>query len=117
MTTTKNQTEQTRALNDQFRSNFDPKLGRVILTAGVQALPNEQLQQLLQAVKDFNDFNSENNPYLENDMGRIELFNSSFFWKIDYLDRQQWRQSIGSSDHADVQKTLRVMTIMFTSEY
>ena len=36
MTTTNNQTEQIRALNDQFRSDFDPNLGRVILTAGVQ---------------------------------------------------------------------------------
>lgn len=117
MTTTNNQTEQTRALNDQFRSNFDPKLGMVILTDGVQALPSEQLQQLLQAVKDFNDFNSENNPYLENNMGRIELFDSSFCWKIDYLDRQHWQQSIGSTDPDDIQKTLRVMTIRFTSEY
>jgi hypothetical protein len=50
-------------------------------------------------------------------MGRIELFDSSFLWKIDYLDRQHWQQNIGSDDPADVQKTLRVMTIMFTSEY
>ena len=117
MTTTNNQTEQIRALNDQFRSSFDPNLGRVILTGGVQNLPRNQLQQLLQAVKKFSEFNSENNPYLENDMGRIELFDSSFFWKIDYLHRQHWQQDIGSDDPADVQKTLRVMTIMFTSEY
>jgi hypothetical protein len=117
MTTTNNPTEQIRALNDQFRFSFDPNLGRVILTAGVQTLPSAQLQQLLQTVKNFSDFNSDNNPYLENDMGRIELFDSSFFWKIDYLHRQHWQQNIGSDDPADVQKTLRIMTIMFTSEY
>jgi hypothetical protein len=114
---TNNQTEKIRVLNDQFRSSFDSNLGKVLLTAGVQTLSSAQLQQLLQAVKNFSDFNSENNPYLENDMGRIELFGSSFFWKIDYLHRQHWQQNIGSDDPADVQKTLRVMTIMFTSEY
>jgi hypothetical protein len=114
---TNNQSEKIRVLNDQFRSSFDSNLGKVLLTSGVQTLSSDQLQQLLQAVKNFNDFNSDNNPYLENDMGRIDLFDSSFFWKIDYLERQHWQQSIGSDDPTDVQKTLRVMTIMFTSEY
>jgi hypothetical protein len=55
MTTTNNPTEQIRALNDQFRFSFDPNLGRVILTAGVQTLPSAQLQQLLQTVKNFSE--------------------------------------------------------------
>ncbi|MEM1394805.1 MAG: DUF3768 domain-containing protein [Cyanobacteria bacterium P01_H01_bin.150] len=51
------------------------------------------------------------------DMGKIELFNEHFYFKIDYFDRQKYQQGIGSEEPYNVDKTFRVMTIMLASEY
>ncbi|NEO98699.1 MAG: DUF3768 domain-containing protein [Symploca sp. SIO2E9] len=110
-------TAQIRTLNDKFRTTFDPQLGKIQLTIGLHKLTSEQLQQLLQAVRNFNNFSEEIDPYQEHDMGRIELFQESFYFKIDYLDRERWQDSFGSEDPANEQKTLRIMTIMLTDEY
>ncbi|MEB3219683.1 MAG: DUF3768 domain-containing protein [Nostocales cyanobacterium 94392] len=115
--TEQNSTAQIRALNDKFRQTFDIKLGKVIITQGVGSLNTNQLQQLIQAVKQFNDFNENNDPWKEHDMGKIELFNENFFFKIDYFDRNNYSQGIGSEEPANVDKTFRVMTIMLVSEY
>ena len=50
-------------------------------------------------------------------MGKIELFDEKFFFKIDYFDRQKYEQGIGSEEPYNVDKTFRVMTIMLASEY
>lgn len=115
--TDNNSTAQIRALNDKFRQTFDANLGKVIITHGVNCLNVNHLQQLVQAVKQFNDFNEDNDPWEEHDMGKIELFNEKFFFKIDYFDRQKYEQEIGSSEPENVHKTFRVMTIMLASEY
>ena len=77
--TDNNSTAQIRALNDKFRQIFDTKLGKVIITHGVSCLNINQLQQLIQAVKQFNDFNEDNDPWKEHDMGKIELFDEKFW--------------------------------------
>ncbi len=115
--TDKNSTAQICALNDKFRQTFDNKLGKVIITQVVGCLNTNQLQKLLQAVKQFSDFNKENDPWKEHDMGKIELFDEKFFFKIDYFDRQKYQQGIGSEEPYNVDKTFRVMTIMLASEY
>ena len=115
--TEKNSTAQIRNLNDKFRQTFDNKLGKVIITQVVGCLNTNQLQRLLQAVKQFNDFNENNDPWKEHDMGKIELFDEKFFFKIDYFDRQRYSQGIGSEEPYNVDKTFRVMTIMLASEY
>ncbi|AFY57325.1 Protein of unknown function (DUF3768) [Rivularia sp. PCC 7116] len=115
--TEKNSTAQICALNDKFRQTFDAKLGKVVITQVVGCLNTNQLQKLLQAVKQFSDFNENNDPWKEHDMGKIELFDEKFFFKIDYFDRQKYQQGIGSEEPYNVDKTFRVMTIMLASEY
>jgi len=115
--TDNNSTAQIRALNDKFRQTFDNKIGKVIITHGVGCLNINQLQQLIQAVKQFNDFNEDNDPWQEHDMGRIELFDEKFFFKIDYFDSQRYEQGIGSEEPENIHKTFRVMTIMLVNEY
>lgn len=118
MTNTPTIVEQIRTLNDQFRTSFDSKLGRVMITKGVQALSPDQREQLLEAVKKFDNFNEGNDPYREHDFGKIDLSEGgSFYWKIEYLDHQKWQDSIGSSHPNDVKQTLRVMTVMCDWEY
>jgi hypothetical protein len=101
-----------RALNDAFRCN--PAAGRVMLSAGVQALPQSERLALLAEVMTFNDFNAGNDPYNEHDFGALDRGDVSFFWKIDYYDQDY---EMGSPDPADSHVTRRVLTIMRADEY
>ena len=101
-----------RCLNDRFRRSLTG--GRIMLTAGVQALPQERLAALLAKLKAFEAFTDDNDPYGEHDFGAIELEQERYFFKIDYYD-PNLRQ--GSEDPADPAKTVRVLTLMRADEY
>ena len=82
--TDNNSTAQIRALNDKFRQTFDAKLGKVIITHGCGCLNTNQLQQLIQAVKEFKDFNENNDPWKEHDLQFPQKNGAGFpFWVGD----------------------------------
>ena len=95
-------------LNDAFRKSGQD----ILLTAGVQTLPD--VPGLIQAVKDFDSFTPDNDPYGEHDFGSFELDAVKLFWKIDYYDR---KLEYGSPDPADPAVTRRVLTILLAEEY
>src|SRR5262245_28752893 len=101
-----------RDLNDKLRTTFNG--GRVLTTRHVDGLPDFTKSVLFQAIRAFDTFTDDNDPYGEHDLGRVEVNGEGYFWKIDYYapDMQH-----GSEDPADPQQTVRVMTIMHTSEY
>jgi hypothetical protein len=101
-----------RALNDAFRSTFEG--GRVVVTAGVRALPADTVARVLETTRTFADFNEGNDPHGEHDFGAFELAGCTFFWKIDYYDTAI---EYGSDDPADPDVTTRVLTIMLADEY
>ena len=88
--------------------------GRVIMTAGVDALPSDGKAMVIQRVATFSDFNADNDPQQEHDFGSFELAGRKFFFKLDYYDSAM---EFGSEDPADPAKTTRVLTIMLASEY
>lgn len=102
----------TRELNDAFRRTFSG--GKVLLTAGVDALSAEAKVEVLSKVRTFADFNSDNDPHGEHDFGSFELGGEKYFFKLDYyaLDMEG-----GSEDPADPEMTTRVLTIMRADEY
>jgi uncharacterized protein DUF3768 len=104
--------EEIRALNDAFRTTMTG--GRVLMTAGVDALPSDVKAVVLQRVATFSDFTKENDPHGEHDFGNFTLASRKFFWKIDYYDANM---EFGSEDPADASKTTRVLTIMLAEEY
>ncbi len=110
--------KQTRAqriaeLNDNFRTSFIG--GRVLKTAGIDALPEDDQAAILRKVRSFEDFTEDNDPYGEHDFGAFEHPGAGrIFWKIDYYDRAG---HAGSEDPADPAQTLRVLTIMLAGEY
>jgi Protein of unknown function (DUF3768) len=104
--------EKIRTLNDAFRTTMTG--GRVLLTAGVDALPSDVKAVVIRRVATFSDFNEDNDPHAEHDFGNFTLTGRKFFWKIDYYDANM---EFGSDDPADPSKTTRVLTIMFASEY
>jgi hypothetical protein len=93
-------------LNDQFRES-----GRgIVLTGGVQSV--QDLPGLLQAIKDYDRFDENNDPWREHDMGRLEWHGDKVFWKIDYFNEElsEWEDPLLGSCH-------RVMTVMLAEEY
>ncbi len=101
-----------RALNDAFRTSFVG--GRVLMTAGVDALPSDVKAMAVRQVATFTDFTPDNDPHGEHDFGGFDLAGRKFFWKIDYYDRNL---QFGSESPADAQKTTRVLTLMLAEEY
>ena len=106
------QTGRIRALNDKLRRTGTG--GRVVLTAGIAALPPEAVAAVLLAVQVYDAFTPDNDPYGEHDFGLLEAAGERVMFKIDYFDREM---SMLSSDAADPEVTVRVLTIMLDSEY
>ena len=106
--------ERIRDLNDTFRKTLDPTLGRMMLTAGVDALPSDVRAMAIRNVATFDAFSADNDPHEEHDFGSFDLASDKFFWKIDYYDRNL---EFGSDDPSDPAKTSRVLTLMLAAEY
>jgi len=101
-----------RVLNDTFRRTFSG--GKVVMTSGVDALPEMTKVAVLMAVQNHRRFTVENDPHGEHDFGSFEIAGEKCFWKIDYYDKST---EYGSEDPSDPQKTTRVLTIMLAEEY
>jgi hypothetical protein len=69
-------------LNDAFRKSGQG----VMLTNGVQAMLD--IPGLLKAVREFDNFTPDNDPYGEHDFGTITWEKQKTFWKIDYYDKK-----------------------------
>jgi hypothetical protein len=106
--------EKIALLNDKARKGLLPGSTKVLLTREVSALPENVLGRLVGAVKAFDAFTEDNDPYGEHDFGAIELEGERYFWKIDYYDRSL---RFGAEDPSDTSETIRVLTLMHASEY
>ena len=100
-------------LNDAFRKEGKGS-GRWLLTSGVQSFGETFVAMALLAVRAFDRFTSDNDPYGEHDFGSFDLRGQKLFWKIDYYDLSL---TYGSEDPCDPTKTQRVLTVMLASEY
>lgn len=99
-------------LNDQLRCHA--RGGQVAITSGVMNLGPGVVPLVLEAVRSFNQFSPDNDPYGERDFGALTVLGHRIFWKIDYYDRNL---QFGSPDPADPAVTTRVLTIMLAGEY
>lgn len=105
--------EEITRLNDLLREIF--LTGRVLLTEGIRALPEELREEVITRVRTYKDFTIDNDPHQERDFGGFEIEGvGGVFWKIDYFDRELCYLS---PDPADPQVTRRVLTIMLAEEY
>ncbi len=109
---TKERANKIAFLNDALRQTFIG--GKVVMTAAVDALPIDVKARVLQHVRSFKEFDTDNDPHGEHDFGNFKIDSEMFFFKIDYYapDLQG-----GSEDPADPEKTKRVLTIMLVSDY
>jgi hypothetical protein len=102
-----------RELNDRFRTTGQGR-GSVMLTSGIQDKGGEFAVAAVIAVREFDDFSDDNNPWGEHDFGAIELEGEKVFFKLDYYDLSLQQ---GSENPANEGCTHRVLTIMLASEY
>ena len=102
-----------RDLNDALRRG-DLAHGQVFITEGVSAQGVEFVLTTVDAVKRFDAFTPDNDPYGERDFGAVEIHDQKIFWKIDAYDLSL---RYGSPDPVDPAVTRRVLTIMLASEY
>ena len=103
---------ETRRLNDNLRRTMLG--GRVLLTNGILALPQDDQIKVVQRVMQFEAFDPEDGPYGEHDFGAVEIAGEKYYFKIDYYAPDLEH---GSSDPADPTVTTRVLTILRADEY
>ena len=60
-------------LNDAFRTSLSADLGRIVMTSGVASLDAETIAQILDAVRTYDQFDEDIDPYGEHDMGRFTV--------------------------------------------
>lgn len=106
------ETARIRELNDAFRTTFAG--GRVMLTAGVNALDELDKAAVLEKVRTFAAFDNGNDPHREHDFVSIEHDGVRYFGKVDYYAPDMLH---GSEDPTDPSQTVRVLTIMRADEY
>lgn len=99
-------------LNDQLRKTGTG--GSVMVTQGVLAITGYNSAELAQPLAAYDAFDADNDPHGERDFGDLTLWGEDIFWKVDYYDRDL---RYGSDDPANPDKTMRVLTVMLTSEY
>jgi hypothetical protein len=65
------------------------------MTAGVQGRGENFLARALVAVRSFNAFDADNDPYAEHDFGAFEIEGTRLFWKIDACAAEARERSVG----------------------
>ncbi len=101
-----------KTLNDNFRHSLQG--GRVILTSGIRAKTHDEIAEILEKVRSFDNFTTANDPYGEHDFGSFDYKGQKIFFKIDYYDLNY---EYMSENPAYTTITNRVLTIMLADEY
>lgn len=101
--------EKIAAANDALRKSLSN--GRVVITHRVAMAPGKTRAAILQAVRDYNAFDPENDPYGERDFGAVTVEGERYFWKIDDYDAEI------ASRNSNLAATIRVITIMHWTDY
>ena len=101
-----------RQLNDKLRTTMSG--GLVHMTNGIAALGLAKVNTIFKAIAAFTAFSPDNDPWGEHDCAVMEVEDHRIIWKIDYYDRSR---TCHSPDAADPKVTVRVLTVMLSSEY
>lgn len=102
-----------RALNDRLRTE-GRGVGTILVTSGLQQHGGEFVSHAVAAVRDFNAFSKDNDPWGEHDFGAVDVGGTKVFFKIDYYNADC---TAGSEDPTSEELTYRVLTIMLATEY
>lgn len=98
--------------NEDFR--LHPSKGTFCLTCGIRALGEACVREIINVVRNFNNFNEDNDPYGEHDFGAFDYNGRKIFFKIDNYDREFIYLS---PDVTNPRLTNKVLTVMLAEEY
>ena len=104
--------ERVRDLNDKLRTTGIG--GTTYLTRGMWAKGPDFVAKACAAVRAFNAFAEDNDPWQEHDCATLDVDGETVMFKIDYYDVNM---EFGSPDATDPNVTRRVLTIMLAEEY
>lgn len=77
-----NKSEEIARLNDDFRHHLSK--GTLVLTSGIRCNTKEDIAEIIAHVRNFNNFNEDNDPYGEHDFGAFDFKGK----KINFKDTQ-----------------------------
>ncbi|MCV6826079.1 MULTISPECIES: DUF3768 domain-containing protein [Halocynthiibacter] len=107
--------------NDRFRNTWGADFtipGQIVMTQAVAALSPAWITRAMAAIQRFDDFTEDNDPYGDHCFGAVEITvgdeTKTIWFKIDLYD---WNLEYGAEDPTDLEKTKRVMTVLFPSDY
>ncbi|AUR22549.1 DUF3768 domain-containing protein [Phaeobacter inhibens] len=107
--------------NDRFRMTWGADFtiaGQIVMTQAVAALSPAWIARMMQAIQHFDEFTEDNDPYGDHCFGAVEITigdeTKTIWFKIDLYD---WNLEYGAEDPTDLEKTKRVMTVLFPSDY
>jgi Protein of unknown function (DUF3768) len=103
--------ERIRALNDELRTTG---VSNTYVTRGMWAKGSGFVERACAAVRAFDAFNQDNDPWGEHDCAILDVDGERVMFKIDYYDLNGEELS---PDPADPKLTKRVLTIMLAEEY
>ena len=101
-----------RKLNDLLRRYGIG--GQILLTRSIRSKPKEEIAEIFEKVRTFNDFHRGNDPYSERDFGSFDYKGEKIVWKVDYYSPDM---KYGSEDPSDPSKCARTLTIMLDSDW
>lgn len=87
--------------------------GECYMSRKFAVLAQDERLALLQAIREFDDFNEDNDPYGKHDSGMVEVNDYCVFWRIDYYDKDKAAVSQAPWDSA---VTTRVLNITLDDE-
>ncbi len=87
---------------------------RIYITRDIVSLAPKDQIIIAAKIRDFDNFTEDNDPHGEHDFGSFKHNGHRVFWKIDYYDQDV---KYGSADPADIDKTVRALTVMLSEEY
>ena len=99
-------------LNDKLRQTGED--GWIFLTVGIAYLPISTKNAIVNAIRLFDAFTPDNDPYGEHDCAILTVKGRRILWKIDYYRRDHTN---AECDPADAATTKCVLTIMLAEEY
>jgi len=102
--------------NDQFRRYPDNNeaRGRWVYTAAINAAGQAFLSACVEAVRAYDNFTEDNDPYGTHEMGFMKVQGKDVWWKIDLFDLDY---AMGSPNPSALVETRRVLTILFPDDY
>ena len=91
--------------NDRLRMSLPcvSKPDAFVITQGIACKPAEEQAEIMKMVKEFSDFNQDNDPYHAHEFGSFIHAGDKIFWKID--------------DYAGAEGLRLVLTVMLAEEY